>query len=364
MDDFSWGATRIVQGDKKESGHGDADGKFDPSDIVMKRWADFERERRWRSGTHSRDSTYDVVQRTGSPDRAGSTRYSVVSSDTYHSNPSTAQHEAMYGRGGLLSGAAAHGQESSDQGHARAASGSARARLDSVPLLELPAPLGPNAAGGQPKSTAPGSVTVARPRESSPAASSNQHSSNATHSQYGERYGLPVGIGEYQEEENRPMMSSGASSPDPENRVPPFAIPTPRSHPSLQPQSGSDLRHGSVSSEQRYPGVSEAAFTQTAFTAEPEDAGAFSSGPIANQQQPPQRRPTREQPPNAQLSRGFSLVDDGPVASPQGVRQITRGARRMSAQSPVSPQSTGNARRGHNNADSLPSNTFLDNHPR
>jgi len=355
MDDFSWGATRVVQGDKKEGGHGDAEGKFDPSDITMKRWADFERERRWRSGTHSRDSTYDVVQRTGSPDRAGSTRYSVVSSDTYHSNPSTAQHEAMFGRGGLLSGAASHGQESSDQGHARAASGSARARLDSVPLLELPAPLGPNA-GGKPRSSAPGSVTVARPRESSPAASSVQHSSTNTHSQYGERYGQPAGAAEYQDEENRPMMSSGASSPDPENRAP-FAIPTPRAQPNLQPQSGNDVRHGSVSSEQRYPGVSEAAFTQ-AYTAEPEDAGAFSSGPMGASQQQPQRRPTREQPPNA---RGFSLVDDGPVASSGGVRQITRGARRMSAQSPISPQSTGNTKRGHNNAESLPSNNFLDN---
>jgi len=94
MDDFSWGATRVVQGENKKENHGDADGKFDPSHIVMKRWAEFERERRWKSGTHSRDSTYDIVQRTGSPERSGSTRYSVVSSDTFHSNP---QHD-QFGR--------------------------------------------------------------------------------------------------------------------------------------------------------------------------------------------------------------------------------------------------------------------------
>ncbi len=97
MDDFSWGATRVVQGENKKDNHGDADGKFDPSHIVMKRWAEFERERRWKSGTHSRDSTYDVVQRTGSPERSGSTRYSVVSSDTFHSNPS-GQHDQFGAR--------------------------------------------------------------------------------------------------------------------------------------------------------------------------------------------------------------------------------------------------------------------------
>lgn len=57
FDDFSWGQTRKVVGDK---GHdaGDKDGEFDSSHIVMKRWAEFERDRRWKSGTGSRDSTY------------------------------------------------------------------------------------------------------------------------------------------------------------------------------------------------------------------------------------------------------------------------------------------------------------------
>lgn len=53
----------------------------------MKRWADFERDRRYRSGMQSRDSTYDIIhQRNGSPNRAGSTRFSMISSvDTYNS---------------------------------------------------------------------------------------------------------------------------------------------------------------------------------------------------------------------------------------------------------------------------------------
>jgi chitin synthase len=66
FDDFSWGQTRKVSGDSKGN-HGDKEGEFDSSHIVMKRWAEFERDRRWKSGTHSRDSTY--YDRPSSPKR-------------------------------------------------------------------------------------------------------------------------------------------------------------------------------------------------------------------------------------------------------------------------------------------------------
>ncbi|KAI8073128.1 chitin synthase-domain-containing protein [Gongronella butleri] len=45
FDDFSWGATRVVAGEKKDKGHGDGDGKFDSSRLVMKKWEDWEAER-------------------------------------------------------------------------------------------------------------------------------------------------------------------------------------------------------------------------------------------------------------------------------------------------------------------------------
>ncbi len=67
MDDFSWGETRKIEGGDKDKGHGDKDGEFDSSHIVMKRWVEFERERRWKTGTQSRDSYYDVLQRSSSP---------------------------------------------------------------------------------------------------------------------------------------------------------------------------------------------------------------------------------------------------------------------------------------------------------
>jgi len=46
FDDFSWGETRKTAGDTKGGGHGDAEGEFDSSKITMKRWAEFERDRR------------------------------------------------------------------------------------------------------------------------------------------------------------------------------------------------------------------------------------------------------------------------------------------------------------------------------
>jgi chitin synthase len=44
FDDFSWGQTRKVSGDSATH-TGDKDGEFDATQIVMKRWAEFERER-------------------------------------------------------------------------------------------------------------------------------------------------------------------------------------------------------------------------------------------------------------------------------------------------------------------------------
>ncbi|KAJ4397035.1 Chitin synthase, class 3 [Gnomoniopsis smithogilvyi] len=49
FDDFSWGDTRKSEGDTKKGGHGEHEGEFDSSQITMKRWAEFERERRTKS---------------------------------------------------------------------------------------------------------------------------------------------------------------------------------------------------------------------------------------------------------------------------------------------------------------------------
>jgi chitin synthase len=67
FDDFTWGQARQVSGDKGGH-HGDKEGEFDSTNIVMKRWAEFERERRWKSGAQSRDSAY-YEPRTNTPRR-------------------------------------------------------------------------------------------------------------------------------------------------------------------------------------------------------------------------------------------------------------------------------------------------------
>ncbi|KAF7724964.1 Chitin synthase, class 3 [Apophysomyces ossiformis] len=46
FDDFSWGDTRKVEGSEKDEGHGDKEGEFDSSQITMKKWSEYEKERR------------------------------------------------------------------------------------------------------------------------------------------------------------------------------------------------------------------------------------------------------------------------------------------------------------------------------
>ncbi|KAI9494756.1 chitin synthase-domain-containing protein [Zychaea mexicana] len=46
FDDFSWGDTRKIEGSEKDRGHGDRKGEFDTSRIVMKKWNEYEKERR------------------------------------------------------------------------------------------------------------------------------------------------------------------------------------------------------------------------------------------------------------------------------------------------------------------------------
>lgn len=48
FDDFSWGDTRKTDGEKTKKAGIEYEGEFDSSKITMKRWAEFERDRRAR----------------------------------------------------------------------------------------------------------------------------------------------------------------------------------------------------------------------------------------------------------------------------------------------------------------------------
>ncbi|KAG6000332.1 Chitin synthase 4 [Claviceps pusilla] len=63
FDDFSWGDTRKTTGDKVKKAGIEYEGEFDSSKITMKRWAEFEREKRAKSYFGSREN---VVGGSGS----------------------------------------------------------------------------------------------------------------------------------------------------------------------------------------------------------------------------------------------------------------------------------------------------------
>lgn len=60
FDDFSWGDTRKTAGEKTKKAGIEYEGEFDSSKITMKRWAEFERDRRVRT-TNYWGSTENVV---------------------------------------------------------------------------------------------------------------------------------------------------------------------------------------------------------------------------------------------------------------------------------------------------------------
>ena len=60
FDDFSWGDTRKTAGEKTKKAGIEYEGEFDSSKITMKRWGEFEKERRLRntgSWSHSRGNS-------------------------------------------------------------------------------------------------------------------------------------------------------------------------------------------------------------------------------------------------------------------------------------------------------------------
>ncbi|KAK1920857.1 chitin synthase 3 [Papiliotrema laurentii] len=148
MDDFTWGETRKIDGEQKEKAHGDKEGKFDSSHIVMKRWVDFERERKWQSGTRSRDSQfYDVVQRSNSPKNAlPSNRYSIVStSETYASGLGTQEGNPLFRQSQSFASMSQYAGSSPD------------ARVDPASMSQLALPTSRGVAVGRDPS--PGSST-------------------------------------------------------------------------------------------------------------------------------------------------------------------------------------------------------------
>ncbi|CAE6437659.1 unnamed protein product [Rhizoctonia solani] len=149
FDDFSWGQTRMVAGEKKEEGHGDKDGEFDSSHIVMKRWAEFERDRRFRQTNESLPSRDSLEPGRNSPKRESAYRNSTGSGNDGYS--STLRKD--------------------DVSVAPSAGGDYYRPRENSPLVMLPAPLAvASRPGPQP---APGYATRSGTRDDSPASSAS-----------------------------------------------------------------------------------------------------------------------------------------------------------------------------------------------
>ncbi|TDL20946.1 glycosyltransferase family 2 protein [Rickenella mellea] len=281
FDDFSWGQTRRVTGDK--GGHtGDKEGQFDSTHIVMKRWAEFERERRWKSGTQSRDSTY-YDARSGSPKREGTTRYSLVSSDNAPGFDPSYVDAANYNN-------------------------QPRPRYDSAPLLMLPAPLSVNRGATPTHSANASSTLISRSSEDSPLIPES-HSRQRL---------IPSPSAEFQNDGyNRDsFVTSPASSPSEFNHHP-VSIESYVTRAATATGPGTPvLRQGTLSNA--HPGETPNPYrhSQPQVAGYDEDYGddeSVSSTMVAQ---------------TNRSSRGVSLADNGPVPGPEGVRRVARPSSR------------------------------------
>ncbi|KAK4051923.1 Chitin synthase, class 3 [Microbotryomycetes sp. JL201] len=307
MDDFTWGETRKIVGDDGKV-HADKDGNFDSSQIVMKRWADYERERRYKSANQSRDSTYEALHLAGSPHRSASHRYSIVSStDTYASIASAAGD-------GFRRGSPSEGSFNPARYPAQ---------------LELPAPLAPQATHG----ISPASSSLHVPSSSSSELASSPDapfkvSANAAHHTYEyPRYAEGYDSDDLEREGilhhsiNSPTLESSPFNP---GRPEPFEADS--SSRLGRPATASSSSHGGARSD-----------------TSPHDStysNPFSSGPS----NPTHVRAQQQAAALAHKPRGVSLVDDGPVAGADGVRVVQRNRRQSSQQGNLPPSQSSRSR--------------------
>lgn len=314
MDDFSWGQTRKVLGEKKESGHGDKEGEFDSSHIVMKRWAEFERDRRWKANAQARENSYDVIYRTNSPGRSQRDRQSIISSaETYYSQPhGSSTTERLIIRDSSAPSLPQMGHLPPGMVDPETASSYHAGPRHSVPILEVPAPLAPSAGGTPPmgRSQAPSFETGHRSTPDLPQQDPNPFGDNE---ETLASPTLPGFVAPYQrnysrydvaEEEERQAMLPGRSPP-------------------MSPGS---------------PDVPNTVAFGQAYSDEPDEIRVVGTGGSSSEGEGSRGRPmsvvdSMAGPTSQRQSRGVSLVDTGPVAGVGGALRTVQRTRRQSATS-------------------------------
>ncbi|KAM0788303.1 hypothetical protein ACM66B_001446 [Microbotryomycetes sp. NB124-2] len=314
MDDFTWGETRKIVGDDGKV-HADKDGNFDSSQIVMKRWADYERERRYKSANQSRDSTYEALHLAGSPHRTASNRYSIVSStDTYASIPSAAGE-------GFRRGSPSDGSFNPARYPAQ---------------LELPAPLAPQASHG----LSPASSSLHVPSTSSslhvPSTSSSLHVPSTSSSELTSSPDVPFKVKDNSAHHtyDYPRYAEGYDSDDLEregilhhsvNSPTLESSPFNPGRPAELVETDSTSRHGrpATASSSSHGGARSDSSPHDSTYSNPFSSGSSNPAHVRAQQQQQNQQ---------SKPRGVSLVDDGPVAGAEGVRIVQRNRRQSSQQ--------------------------------
>ena len=107
MDDFSWGNTRVVMGEKGQKVIISDEGKFDPASIPRKKWEDYQAEL-WEAQTYLDDTRSEVTGYSSVGARSTAMYPGGVHADSFGPGANSHLRTASLGGGGLTPGHLGH----------------------------------------------------------------------------------------------------------------------------------------------------------------------------------------------------------------------------------------------------------------
>ncbi|KAF9426234.1 Chitin synthase, class 3, partial [Podila epigama] len=141
FDDFSWGQTRMVAGEVAGADHGGKEGQFDSSHITMKRWGEWERERRQKAAILAGLPTPQFMVSDSSEEWQGSqVREEELSDGSSNSRKTSDSAQPFASPRHTPQGSDTTRYTLSDPGFVGSPAAAAAAAVDSIPLLNMHAP--------------------------------------------------------------------------------------------------------------------------------------------------------------------------------------------------------------------------------
>ncbi|PVV02664.1 hypothetical protein BB560_002876 [Smittium megazygosporum] len=190
FDDFSWGETRKVEGEGKGAGHGAAEGEFDSSNIVMKRWCDFESEKRH----------YTEMLLAANPSIMNNPRFSQAGSIAFGAQPSLSRASPASRGGSWLE---THREDRGTMGHVFQAPDDQLAEVDASELYKNIHQLGYQVPAQAPRSSSYGNFDAGHHHQGS-------NSTSNIHAQYANGFAQQYGL---QQNSSSERVMDGASFP-------------------------------------------------------------------------------------------------------------------------------------------------------